>query len=97
MALLIAIVAMFVIHSYFYVPIIGLRVRLLRPQVRTVSGPGIQPLRIHVTWDKGGKHPIVSMNSKPIRWDDFGSVLRTQLKQRPPDWPVYIEGDPGIE
>jgi len=30
-------------------------------------------------------------------WEDLGAVLRKELNQRPPDWPVYLKGDPNMD
>jgi biopolymer transport protein ExbD len=69
----------------------GLPVHLLRPGVKSLPSPGIQPLRIHVAADG------LVLDSKLIRSDAFGVVLRAELNRRPPDWPVYLEGDRDLE
>lgn len=30
-------------------------------------------------------------------WEDFDIVLQKELIRRPPNWPVYLEGDPNME
>jgi biopolymer transport protein ExbD len=58
---------------------------------------GLQPLRMRVCADGRSPHPILSMGSKIVPWEDFGAVLQEELNRRPPDWPVYVDGDRTIE
>ncbi len=37
------------------------------------------------------------MDSTLIRAADFDTFLRRELLRRPPDWPVYVEGDRELE
>jgi hypothetical protein len=60
---------------------VGLRVHLVRPGVAIPRGLGIQPLLIRVSEQSA----IID-----VGW------LRTELARRPPDWPVYVEGDPNL-
>jgi biopolymer transport protein ExbD len=69
----------------------GLRVHLIPPGVRTLRSPGIQPLLVYV--DKSG----IFLGSERISLDELGSRLKVELSRRPPDWPVYVEGDPDLE
>jgi biopolymer transport protein ExbD len=32
-----------------------------------------------------------------VAWEDLSALLQKELSQRPPDWPVYLEGDPNLE
>ena len=40
--------------------------------------------------------PRLLVDSVRAAWEDFPSVLRDKLKQRPPNWPVYVHGDPEL-
>ena len=33
------------------------------------------------------------VNSQPVAWQDFAAILQLQLIQRPPGWPVYLQGE----
>jgi biopolymer transport protein ExbD len=68
-----------------------LTVHVVRPGVKLVRSSGTQPLRIHVAIDG------VLVGSKLIRAPEFDIFLRSELTSRPPDWPVYVEGDPYLE
>lgn len=69
----------------------GLSVRVVRPGVNPMRSPGIQPLRIHVAI-----HGLL-VDSKLILAPELDNFLRSELPRRPPDWPVYVEGDPDLE
>ncbi len=70
----------------------GLPVHLLRLGVTTPRAPGIQPIVVQVS----GSH-LLLVNGKPVEWEDLSAVLQKEASQRPPDWPVYVEGDPNLE
>ena len=69
----------------------GLPIRVVRPGVNPMRSPGIQPLRIRV----GVRGLLV--DSRLIRPAEFDIFLRNELTRRPPDWPVYVEGDRELE
>ena len=71
----------------------GLRVRLLRPDVTAQSIPGIQPILVWMRLTAGNRRPELFVNSRPVSWDDFDATLQAEINRRPPDWPVYLEGD----
>lgn len=73
----------------------GLRVHLIRPGVTAPRSPGIQPLLIRVVSD--GHSAKLYVGSDPVAWEDLGALLKNELARRPPDWPVYVEGDPDLE
>jgi hypothetical protein len=74
---------------------IGLTVHLLRPGPTAAISPGIQPLLVRVAarpqWHG------VRVDSKLVVWEDLPRLLRTELMRRPPEWPVYVEGDPAMD
>jgi biopolymer transport protein ExbD len=65
----------------------GLRVRVVRPGVVTLRGPGLQPVLVRVASDG------LFVDSQPVSRRDLGAVLRRELDRRPPNWPVYFKGD----
>jgi hypothetical protein len=78
-------------------PVVGLTVRLLRPGIQAQRSPGIQPVLVHVNYDRKNRRATVTVNSQPVAWEDLETVLRRELTLRPPDWPVYVEGDREME
>ena len=73
----------------------SLPIRLFPHTARSFPSP-IQPLRVHVAGDVyTNAHLFV--DSQPVRWEDFDVLLKKRLAERPPDWPVYVEGDPELE
>ena len=72
----------------------GIFIHLLKP------GPpvlGIQPLRVRVEFAGRSVSPSLYVNSRPVTWEDFATVLQQELNRRPPHWPVYFEGDPDLD
>lgn len=65
----------------------GLPVRLLRPGIEAAAMPGLDPVIVRVQMDR-----TLYINSRLVRREDFDSALETELRMRPPDWPVYVEG-----
>jgi hypothetical protein len=45
---------------------------------------------------RNGALPVLYVNSRIVSREDFETVLRSELSLRPPTWPVYFEGDPGM-
>ena len=70
----------------------GMAIHLIRPGVAAPRSPGIQPLLVRVVVG-----PSLYIDSDRVAWEDFSAVLHTELSRRPPDWPVYVEGDPDLE
>lgn len=70
---------------------IGLKVQLVKPGVRTVRGPGIQPLLVQITACARPAQPCYFVNYRPVSGDLLQEALRNEIVRRPPDWPVYIE------
>jgi len=85
---------MLVLRSYEHSAPVGLRVRLLRPQVTAQSVPGFQPLLIRMKLTPGSPRPNVYIGSQLVPWAGFDAALQTEINRRPPDWPVYVQGDP---
>jgi hypothetical protein len=78
----------------------GLRIHLVRPEIsaeRTPSvQPAIQPVLVRLESGERSGRPNLYVDLRLVSWEDFGMVLQKQLNQRPPNWPVYLEGDPGM-
>jgi biopolymer transport protein ExbD len=81
--------------AWAWVPTVGLKVRLMRPGIDGVPSPGIQPVLVHVRFD--GTRRSVTVNNEPVPWNQLGVTLRRELRLRPPDWPVYVDGDRNME
>jgi len=41
--------------------------------------------------------PILYFNSQQIPWDQLEPLLDKELMRRPPEWPVYVQGDRELE
>jgi hypothetical protein len=74
----------------------GFAIRTARPGVKLLPIGGILPLRIRVL---AGPHSMrgLQIGSQVIDPADFEAFLRREIPKRPPDWPVYIEGDSELE
>jgi biopolymer transport protein ExbD len=70
----------------------GFRAHLVGRGVAITRSPGIQPILVLVK-----SRAVVYVDSQRVSWEVFGSVLRGELSQRPPDWPVYLKGDPNMD
>ncbi|HMD70497.1 MAG TPA: hypothetical protein VKF41_04100 [Bryobacteraceae bacterium] len=75
----------------------GLEVHLLRLGVTAPRNPGIQPVLVRVNPRKTGGGASLSVNGRPVEWDGLAAVLQKELIQRPPEWPVYVDGDPELD
>jgi biopolymer transport protein ExbD len=75
--------------------VVGFPIHVVRPGVTAARSPGIQPLRVSV---RGvSQNPRLFVDFQPVAWEDFSALLKKELARRPPDWPVYVEGDPDLE
>lgn len=72
----------------------GLRVRLLKPGVRFQSPSGMTAVLVRIQVAAKNLPPDIYIGSQRVAWDDFETILQTEINRRPPDWPVYLEGDP---
>ena len=72
---------------------VGLRVRLLRPGTRFQSISGMQAVLVEMKSEANNLPPDIYLGSRRVPWDDFEATLQTEINRRPPDWPVYLEGD----
>jgi hypothetical protein len=75
----------------------GLVVRLVQPGVPLQPSPGIQPVLVHVSPVPGTWQTALSVNGQPVAHENLEAVLRQELKLRPPDWPVYVEGERDLD
>ncbi|HXN48565.1 MAG TPA: biopolymer transporter ExbD [Bryobacteraceae bacterium] len=90
---------------YWFPPTpVGFKVRLPQPTVTGQNSLGIQPVIVQVKFDKRSvpdewksPRPSLYVNWRFVPRDDFEAVLQKELNLRPPDWPVYLEGDPRME
>ena len=84
---------------------VGLPVHLMKTGGAKQIGPGIQPLLVSLVLNGcdphprryGGPRPCLYIDSQPVSWEAFDSVLKQQLGLRPPSWPIYVEGDKAME
>lgn len=74
----------------------GLPVHLVRKEAYAQLGPGIQPIVVRVAPGPEA-HPGPYVNAEPVSWDGLAAAVATEFRQRPPDWPVYVEADPNVE
>jgi hypothetical protein len=54
----------------------------------------MDPLLVQVTCEGPDRRHRVYVNWQPVERTELSGVLRKELKHRPPNWPVYVEGDP---
>jgi hypothetical protein len=85
---------MALIYDAEHVVVVGLPIHLIRSGVTAPRSPGIQPLLVRVIGDAYSAR--LSIDSQSIEWKNLGAVLRKELRQRPPDSPVYVQGDPDL-
>ncbi len=69
----------------------------MRPEVHVPRSPGIQPILIRVDPGESRTEPRLYLDSVPVSTRDLDAVLQKEIVRRPPDWPVYIEGNPDLE
>ena len=69
----------------------GLQVHLVRPGVQIPRSSGVQALLVQV--EAAG----IFIDSERMTLDGLRSRLKQELARRPPDWPVYVQGDPDLE
>jgi hypothetical protein len=95
---IVGVLMLFLVHadSDWQEPV-GLKVRLLRPGIEGERSPGIEPVRIDVSCEKFNQQPVVVVNSQAASWEELEGVLRRELRLRPPDWPIYVQGDRNME
>ncbi|HTS46593.1 MAG TPA: hypothetical protein VMH05_01550 [Bryobacteraceae bacterium] len=78
-------------------PHTGLRVRIRRTGITNPRSPGIQPLLVRVVYRGATVRGDLYVGAELMSWQHFPSALTNELKLRPPDWPVYVEGDPDLQ
>jgi hypothetical protein len=88
-------VVVFVSGEGMLIPPRGLPIHVVRPGFVAPRSPGIQPLLVRVVRD--GNSAKLYVGSDVVAMEDLGALLKRELARRPPDWPVYVEGDPGLE
>jgi hypothetical protein len=87
---------MAVAHAQYRRPL-GFLVHLTRPGIAAPSQPWIQPILMRLESRGPTLPPDLYLNSQPVSWEDLATVLQTELNKRPPQWPVYVKGDPEME
>jgi hypothetical protein len=78
----------------------GLLIHLLRPGAPAQSSPGtpgIQPLYVRLECGGHRGRPSLYVDWRPMPWQEFDALLQKELVRRPPNWPVYLEGDPDMD
>ncbi len=75
----------------------GLAVTLLAKNVNVPPSVGIQPLLVRVVYAGPKRLPEVQLNWKPIALKDLAATLQDEMARRPPEWPVYVQGDSELE
>ncbi len=76
---------------------IGLKLHLWRSGAPALTSPWIEPLRVRLKSAGLIVRPSLYVNSRLVRWEDLGYVLEKELRRRPPNFPVYLEGDPNMD
>lgn len=86
-----------VLQSWQWVTPMGLRVHLLHPPAASQGAAGLQPLLVQLKPYSFGVRPTLYVDSQPVSWEEFDKRMRKEINRRPPDWPVYLDGDPDME
>lgn len=84
---------------------VGLPVHLMKTGANNQAGPGMQPLLVSLVLagcdphpqPPSGPRPCLHIDSQPASWEAFEFILQQKLRVRPPNWPVYLEGDKTME
>jgi len=92
--LILLVIISWVGRSVVHVVPTGLRVRTLRPGVFRPPSPGIQPLVVELRLAGKNPRPELYLDFRPVAWDDFAKSLEKEIRRRPADFPVYVQGDP---
>lgn len=74
---------------------VGLPLHLIRPGVAIPPATGMQPLLLRIVGNE--REARYYIGSELVRPADLDARLKHELGPRPPDWPVYVEGDPDVE
>jgi hypothetical protein len=79
----------------------GLAIRTVPPNIKLAATAGIAPLRVRVLEGKISNYSApmrgIQVGSQIMDSSDFAAFLRREIPKRPPDWPLYIEGDLDLE
>jgi len=84
-------------YSWDHPILYGLRIHLLKSEAPARSRPGMQPLRVRLESHLPVVRPNLYVDSQLVPWENFETVLQKQLNRRPPNWPVYLEGDRNVD
>jgi hypothetical protein len=95
-AYLLVLIPLWVLQSWDQPIPQGLTIHLL-PGILAQSSSGIQPLRVWVESGEPRVSPILYVDWQLVAWENFETVLKKELSRRPPNWPVYLEGDANME
>jgi hypothetical protein len=94
---LLILIPLWVLQSGFHPVPKGLLIHLLKPKDSVQGLPWIEPLLVRVEFAGHYKRPNLYLNSRPVSWEELGPELKQGLIGRPPNWPVYLEGDPDLD
>jgi biopolymer transport protein ExbD len=75
----------------------GLTIHLVNPGITAKTSPWIQPLRVRLEAVNSRARPNLYIDAQLVSWEDFSAVLHKELNHRPPNWPVYLEGNGNME
>jgi biopolymer transport protein ExbD len=75
----------------------GLPVRVYRAEKTSQPIPGLEPVLVRIHFKAGDSRPELYINSQLVPWDNFEENLQKALSRCPPEWPVYVEGDPDLD
>ena len=74
----------------------GFAIRTIRPNVKLISAAGMMPLRIRVLGSDHAERGL-QIGAQMIDRADFAAFLAREIPKCPPDWPVYVDGDPDLD
>lgn len=88
---------MSVAQSFDHFTSTGLRVRLLNPLVNIPRMIGIEPVLVRLQFTRYDALPAVYIGSRSTSWEDFDAVIMSEIRSRPLEWPIYLQGDPELD
>lgn len=76
---------------------VGHLVRLQTSRSVVATDIGIRPMLVRLQSKKFPDSPAVFVDGRLIPWLELGSTLKFGIRQRLPDWPIYLQADGEVD